>query len=313
MNTPHFRFGPLLCRFTFTPKVKPLGNSGFGLIQVLVISAVLMGIMMASLNMNNAQRNELRALYQKTELGELQNQLRNSFSNKNVCTWNLTNPLVNKVIDLTGVTGLVPSPTAVNLTNLFMGTNNASAAVATAGLPLPLSTTGLVVSQITFGNIRDAGNGTYVGVLEVKMDNASMIRPLKPVQISQTFSVATVAGQQVISSCRTGCEGGTFDTGNSCVAMSKESAGAAVGNFRDLDAFRRGAIEACWNRGRRLATIDELVALCTVQPGGPTGVGGGYILNSGKSTGVGCNVTVDDTTSPYTWALCAYTKRQTTF
>jgi hypothetical protein len=291
--------------------MKPLGNSGNSILEILVAAGIMLTLLMALLAMSDAQMKDLKSFYQKGELTDLRSQIMLAFSNTSVCTWQLANPAINPIIDLSGVTTTQKSSTTLPLNELYFGLDNASSPVAIVGSPLPLSTTGLVVSQITFGEITATGNpAEYIGTLEIQMDSATLVRPLKPVRFRQVVSTTTDGfGVTRIYACNTGCEDNMYDTGSSCVDLAVTAALPAGAPLGGLDVNRLGAVQTCGSLGKRVAQINELVALCAFQGGGPTGGTVGFWLGGGLSSAISCNITMTDTAGTFNQVLCGMDKK----
>jgi hypothetical protein len=252
-----------------------LGNSGMTIVEVMIAAGVMLAIMLAMLTLSDSQRKKVKAVYQKTELNELGSQLMQAFANRNVCTWQLVGSPAN-TIDTTS--DPAQSSTVIALPAIYQGLNANSPVIAQPGQPLSLSSTGLIIGSISFTHIRRSGAASanaadYVGNIEVQFLPASLARPFKPVRISQTVSVDLTSGSPAarpILSCTSGCETDTIDTGFSCVSKSvKDLTSYGGGPMAPYDVWQTRAISSCYENGRRLADLNDLAALCKVQPSGP--------------------------------------------
>lgn len=300
MHRPNFRANAFI----------DLGNSGLTILEVMIAAAIMLVMMLALLTMSDSQMKEAKAVYQKTELTELRNQLRQIFANRDVCTWQLVGSPTN-TIDTTN--DPAQSSTVIPLSTLYQGLDSSSTVIANTGLPLPLSSSGLVVSNIQFTDIKASGlAGQYQGNIEIQFQPNSLASPLRPVRFLQTVQVDLLNGTPTarpILYCTAGCEPDTLDTGFSCVARdSDDLLGYAVaGAISPFSLSQTAAILFCNDFGRRPADLNDLVALCKIQPSGPT-TGGRFWFNGAKSAATGCNITLNAMAENNNRVLCAYTK-----
>lgn len=182
--------------------LKYLNNKGLTLIEIVVgigLSAILIS---ATTSMILSQQKETKALTQKLELSDLKNQIMQGFVNNDVCTWQFT----GKTFSTDRVTTTNPSATTISLDALYAGLDNTSYVFAQRDTALPGSS-GLRVSTIQLTKIVATGvTDQYKGTIQISFSPDSMIRAIKPIEISQIIT-ATGSPTASITACGGGSSG----------------------------------------------------------------------------------------------------------
>lgn len=198
-------------------------ESGLSLIEVLIAVAILVVVSMGMAGSLSHFHNQLRGISQKQEIIELKNLMTQQMSKVGVCTWQLK----DKVIDVSmATTEASPSPTVLNLGEIYMGQDATSPILAKSGQRIPESLSGVQVSSIFFKNIYATGNpNEYKGIFQINFDSTSLAAPVKPLQVQQIFwtEAADPVGAKRIQVCK----GGSGQIKVECATGSKQ--GKAVG------------------------------------------------------------------------------------
>lgn len=179
-------------------------QAGFGLIEVLIAVAILIVVSLGMAGSLSDMHSHLRAISQKQEILELRNLVTQQMLKAGVCTWQLK----DKVIDVSMPTSEAsPSPTVLNLGQLYMGQDASSPLLARNGERIPESLSGVKVSNIYFKNIYATGNpNEFKGLFQITFNVNSLSRPVKPLQVQQIFTVnsADPSSAKRIQLCKAG-------------------------------------------------------------------------------------------------------------
>jgi hypothetical protein len=327
-----------MCKLNFSSKGSSnerslivFGNKGASLVELLLATGMSVALAFAIISVTNMQVKNLRLIYQQIQVAEFRNNLVQSMKGRSYSM--CSSALKDQIVDTTSVTPLNASTTSINIPVLTDSNNVILAQADTSSvvnsiLPGSDPTSGLVVSKITFDRIVATGNpNEYKGTLEIDFDPTYLAGPVKPVQIEQIFKTNPAAGSasQPILGCGTACPPDTIATDFSCVDMAPIPFSAAGATYGDVDAYRRGAIEACLARGKRVADTQDMAIACmpsSVPPYSPafSGVASNgssivnYWIDSGNDTlasGNACNLILGQTVTntAITYVLCAFTKK----
>lgn len=186
-----------------------LGEKGFSLVGAMASVFVLGVVAAGTAALFAAIGTQQKSVSQKLDASALAANLIMALSNQNICTSQLANPantVGNSVaIDVSSpsmATGS-PSPTTIQYLALAYGTVG-SATIARVGQALPGSTSGLIVQEIALQNIVWTGAGNeYVGTLRIDWTPGSQTQPLKPVTLTQLFTVSGPLNAANITQCGT--------------------------------------------------------------------------------------------------------------
>lgn len=187
-------------------------QAGFSLVEVLISAAAVLVVIFALISLLVSQQKEVKALFQKSDILELKNQMIQTLADPDVCSWQLK----DKVLNVSSTTTTTKSPTTITLPQLYFGSSTASPVLAEAGQRLPASTNNVNVANIILKDIVSTGRpNQFMGTLEVSFDESSLVRSLRPISIQQVLNVEPTdpASAKRISSCGRGVAeaGGTGD------------------------------------------------------------------------------------------------------
>ncbi len=206
-------------------------QAGFSITEVLIAVAILSVISLGVAGTMSRMHSQLRGISQKQEVVELKNLMTQQLAKTGVCSWQLK----DKVIDVSMATSEAsPSPTSLNLGELYMGQDATSALLAKAGQIIPESQSGVKVASVFFRNIYATGNpNEYKGIFQINFDPNSVSVPVKPLQVQQIFwtDPADPANAKKIQTCKGGV--GTIKV--ECATASKK--GKAVGANLEIHNF----------------------------------------------------------------------------
>lgn len=175
---------------------------GFSIIEVLItvsiMSMMAMGIATLVVNATKDQR----AIQEKFAMLEVQNSVLSSFSNSATCLQQLTGGAPTHLnLDAAAI-----ATTSMPLSEIRAGILPTSPLLAKTGQPLPgYVGNQMIVSSMNFQNIEPTGNpNEYNGYIEIMLDPASMIRPMKPIRIRQLFTARPdpSASSSLIEDCQ---------------------------------------------------------------------------------------------------------------
>lgn len=167
--------------------MKDLKNqSGFSLIELMIATAIIGVITMAFLTITSRNQRDMKGLFQKSEILEFKNLLLQRLGDPQICTWQIR----DQVIDVSATTSTNPSPTQLQLQQLYVGLNTSSPLLASRGQRLPASNSNLNIRNMVFKNILSTGRaGEFQGTLEVEFDPDTLALPQKPLQVQQFIQV----------------------------------------------------------------------------------------------------------------------------
>lgn len=202
-------------------------ETGFTLIEVMMGIAILAIVTIGMAESLSQMYSQLRAISQKQEIIELKNIVTQQLGKPGVCTWQLR----DKVIDVSmPTTEFSPSPSLLNLGEIYMGQDATSPLLAKSGLRIPESLSGVKVASVYFKNIYATGNANeYKGIFQINFDAASLAQPVKPLQVQQVFltDAADPASAKKILACKGG-GGASGSIKTECATASKRGKGVGA-------------------------------------------------------------------------------------
>lgn len=175
-------------------------DRGTSLIEIIVVMGIFGIIAAAMATLFSNQQHQMRILTQKQELLDLKNILLMQLSRPEICTWQFK----DKRVDLSGSpTASNPSPSKVELNQLYHGPDTTSALIGETGQLLPGTQTRIRVSKISLEGFYTSGNpNEYIASLKVVLEEDSLAIPFQPSRITQVISVNPtdpIANKRIVS------------------------------------------------------------------------------------------------------------------